>query len=285
MFRRFCLDDYIYRIWGEKKYMTLNNNDMLLKNVENVNGIEETQIKLKKHEWKIIGNKKMWRRICPCCEQDVWHVNRASVYRKTNINRLCRNCWSKQKIVELQRKCPTCCINITYKVYKSYWSAEDKKSLCRSCSKIGNYGRKGQKNTEEHKQKVGNKHRGKKTSESAKCKMREAALRRIKSNNIRPYTNYNPVACKYFHELNIQNNWNLQHALNGGEIQVIGYSLDAYDKENNIVVEYDEPLHEKPSIKTRDIIRQQKIIEHLNCKFYRYSEKFQTFKLVSNQND
>ena len=41
-------------------------------------------------------------------------------------------------------------------------------------------------------------------------------------------------------------------------------------------VEYDEPSHEKPSIKEKDIIRQNYIIKELNCKFYRYSEKNDT---------
>lgn len=182
------------------------------------------------------------------------------------------------------RSCHKCYTQLNYRNYKNYWAAKKENQQCRSCSKIGNLGRLGQKNTDEHNKKVGNKHRGKKITDSAKQKMREAALNRIRNKSIRSYTNYNPVACNYFDELNKQNEWNLQHALNGGEIQVIGYLLDAYDKEKNIVVEYDEPVHEKPSIKQKDIIRQQRILEHLNCKFYRYSEKYKTLTLINNKN-
>ena len=38
--------------------------------------------------------------------------------------------------------------------------------------------------------------------------------------------------------------WTIQHAENGGEFYTgIGYWLDAYDKEKNIALEYDEPKH------------------------------------------
>jgi len=271
-------------LWEEIKYMNLNKNAMMPKNKEKENGTEETPKKLKKHVWKIIGNQKMWSRSCPCCKEDIWHISRDAVYRKSNTNRPCRTCWSKNKKIILERKCPNCLINLHYKDYKNFWTAKKENLRCRSCSKIGNHGRLGQKNTDEHNRKVGNKHRGKKITDVAKQRMREAALSRIRNKNIRPYTNYNPAACNYFDELNKQNEWNLQHALNGGEIQIIGYLLDAYDKEKNIVVEYDEPMHEKPSIKQKDVIRQQRILEHLNCKFYRYSEKYKTLTLINNTN-
>ncbi len=68
--------------------------------------------------------------------------------------------------------------------------------------------------------------------------------------------------------------WNLQHAENGNEyhIKELGYWLDGYDKEKNIVVEYDEPKH-KYYDKQKDIKRQQNIIQFLKCEFWRYNEK------------
>lgn len=61
--------------------------------------------------------------------------------------------------------------------------------------------------------------------------------------------------------------------MNGGEALVEGYFLDYYDREKNIVVEYDEHHHEKPSVKKKDTERQNRIIKKLGCRFYRYSEK------------
>ena len=87
------------------------------------------------------------------------------------------------------------------------------------------------------------------------------------------YTHYNPTACKYLDNLNRENGWNLQHAENGGEVIVGGYALDGYDRERNIVVEYDEPHHNKRSRILKDKKRMDEIINHLRCKFYRYNEE------------
>ena len=87
---------------------------------------------------------------------------------------------------------------------------------------------------------------------------------------------YNKDACKYIDKLNEEKHWNLQHAENGGEVECIGYYLDGYDKDLNIVFEYDEPRHYKDKInnilKDKDIIRQNNIINKLHCEFWRYNE-------------
>ena len=87
--------------------------------------------------------------------------------------------------------------------------------------------------------------------------------------------NYNETACKFIDELNIKNNWHLQHAMNGGEIHVGPYSLDGYDKNLNIVFEYDEnkPKHTSLKGQIKDKYRQLYIMEKLNCEFWRYSER------------
>lgn len=62
----------------------------------------------------------------------------------------------------------------------------------------------------------------------------------------------------------------LQHAENGGEFQVLGYFVDGYSKEKNIVIEYDEPHHFKNGkLRDKDIQRQKEIEEFLGCKFVR----------------
>ena len=93
--------------------------------------------------------------------------------------------------------------------------------------------------------------------------------------------NYNVKACRYIDELNKKFGWNLQHAENDGEIRIVRYFPDGYDKKLNIVFEYDEPGHykdvENNILNEYDIERQQYIIEKLNCKFYRYNEKLDKF--------
>lgn len=95
--------------------------------------------------------------------------------------------------------------------------------------------------------------------------------------------NYNKNACKFIDLLNIKNNWNLQHAENGGEFECCGYYLDGYDKKLNIAFEYDEPKHyiENNKLCEKDIHRQNIIINKLHCKFYRYNEKLNLLYCVN----
>lgn len=90
--------------------------------------------------------------------------------------------------------------------------------------------------------------------------------------------NFNPEACKLIEEYGIQNGYNFQHALNGGEfyIKELGYFVDGYDKENNIVIEYYEKYHNGPKRREKDTIRENKIIEYLNCKFIKLWQVYPT---------
>jgi hypothetical protein len=62
-----------------------------------------------------------------------------------------------------------------------------------------------------------------------------------------------------------QYGFNFQHALNGGEffIEELGYWVDGYDKEKNVVIEYYEPAHKY--FVERDEKRINNIKEFLNC--------------------
>lgn len=110
-----------------------------------------------------------------------------------------------------------------------------------------------------------------KKTEQWREKMRISALRRAKEQG---HISFNPKACKYFNQLNKKMGWTLQHAKNGGEVSVIGYSLDAYDKKRNLVVEYDESHHYDifGKLKPKDVKRMERIMEHLKCDFYRFNE-------------
>lgn len=86
--------------------------------------------------------------------------------------------------------------------------------------------------------------------------------------------NFNIKACQYFDKLMVETNTNIQHALNGGEycIKELGYFVDGYDKENNIVYEFDEAYHNTKKQKEEDLIREEKIKQFLKCKFIRIKE-------------
>ena len=84
--------------------------------------------------------------------------------------------------------------------------------------------------------------------------------------------NWNTTAAKWFEELNVRYGLHGRHAANGGEHRIaeLGYFLDYYVPELNLVVEWDESYHKKESEK--DIVRQSEIIKHLGCHFFRVSD-------------
>ncbi|MCX6780107.1 MAG: NUMOD3 domain-containing DNA-binding protein [Candidatus Magasanikbacteria bacterium] len=134
----------------------------------------------------------------------------------------------------------------------------------------------GKKHSEESKIKIGNAHRGKIMSSESKRKMRVSAINRISQQKfnggqIRP--SFNPKSCKIIDEYGKQNGYKFQHAMNGGEffIKELGYWVDGYDKEKNVVFEYDEEHHNWK--KQKDDFRMNEIKNHLKCKFIRLNEK------------
>lgn len=109
-----------------------------------------------------------------------------------------------------------------------------------------------------------------------KAKQRLSAIKKIiknldKGGQIRP--GYNPDGCKYFDMLMEKTNTFIQHAENGGEyyIEKICRWVDGYDKENNIVYEFDEKRHFNAdgSLKEKDIQREQEIKSALKCEIIR----------------
>ena len=116
---------------------------------------------------------------------------------------------------------------------------------------------------------------GRKHTEETKDKIRNSSTDYfVKHISARP--RYNKKACEFINNLNEKYNLNLIHAENGGEKYISGYFVDGYDEDNNIVFEYDEKKHYEDVynnvLNQKDIKRQNKIIEVLGCRFFRYNE-------------
>ena len=92
--------------------------------------------------------------------------------------------------------------------------------------------------------------------------------------DIQVMPSFNPEACQIFDQIMKETSTYIQHAMNGGEyyIKELGYWLDGYDKENNIVYEFDEKHHKYQQEK--DSIRQKEIENFLKCKFLRLNNYF-----------
>jgi hypothetical protein len=117
---------------------------------------------------------------------------------------------------------------------------------------------------------------GKTHSEEVRKKLRKSHIERIASlGNVFP--NYNPSSIPIIEqkasELGITD---LQHAENGGEffISELGYWVDGYSKEKNVVIEFDEAHHfdSDGNLIERDIKRQKEIEKYLGCEFIRISQ-------------
>jgi hypothetical protein len=144
----------------------------------------------------------------------------------------------------------------------------------------------GKKMSDDFKKKISKIHTGRKVSNETRLNMSKAqknisdiskknkrlgAINRI-LNSIETggqmFPNYNKNSIKVIEqkakELGILD---LQHAENGGEfyIKELGYWVDGYSKEKNIVIEYYEKYHN--NIKERDIRRENEIINLLGCEF------------------
>jgi hypothetical protein len=197
-----------------------------------------------------IINEKRWSRICPTCKKEL-------IYNKKGI---------RDKAIKNKRRCLSC--SIVDKNKKRKLSDLTKLKLKEICNKNSF-------------RKIGKKswNAGKTHSIETKQKIRVGILNYIKRNGVNA-PRYNLTACKFFDVLNERNGWCLKHALNGGEIEILGYYVDSYDEIRNIVVEYDEPRHYNVvgELKKKDIDRMIEICNHLKCEFWRYDEKKGTLK-------
>jgi hypothetical protein len=212
---------------------------------------------------------------------------------------------------EYTRNCPKCDKIISYKSKKYLNSGKRNNTDCKQCVKSGknnpfygkhhsvernlkfnkmyagekshmtgiigkNHPRFGTKHTIESKMQIGEKHRGKIVSQYTRDKLRMCRLADIENKYGHIAPNYNKGACKIIDEYGKKHGFNFQHAENGGEyhIKELGYWVDGYDKEKNVVIEYDEKKHYDMSglLKDKDIHRQQKIENYLGCKFIRIKE-------------
>lgn len=188
------------------------------------------------------------KRNCPKCNKILFYKNKRQLLKAIRNNTICKSCSIKITNPHLY----SC-------LWKTHINDENKSwtKKCPRCNSLQTYKTKRNLNKAIIKNQV--------------CMKCQSIVRRNTSIN---NPNYNPRACNYFEELNKHHNWNLQHAMNGGEVKCLQYWLDAYDKDKNIVVEYDEPIHYRYSkLRDKDIYRMNEIIQTLKCRFFRYNEK------------
>jgi hypothetical protein len=114
--------------------------------------------------------------------------------------------------------------------------------------------------------------KGRTHSVDTKKKQRVGAINYIENLRGQVVPRYNKSSIRIIEEYGKKHGYNFQHAENGGEFHIkeLGYFLDAYDKDKNVVLEIDEDRHFScGKLKNSDVVRQSEIENVLKCKFIR----------------
>jgi hypothetical protein len=230
--------------------------------------------------WKNVDGN--WCRICPSCNSALEHKGK---YSKSISARRCRD-------------------NV----------------FCHSCSSIGKYhsvsskekisiSKRGKSLSIEHRKSISKSHIGKIVSEKTKNKMSQYKKNIYKnpieldnlSKKMKEVMRRPDVRKKHIEALH-KSKW-LKVKTDKGQLELLEkwnklgfdfipnyqvkthqdlFYVDGYDKEKNVILEYDSKYHNKLGQKEKDLIRQQKIIDILKPKkFWRYVQnKNQFLKIV-----
>jgi hypothetical protein len=231
-------------------------------------------------------------RKCPTCDKKIKHKSDWHGKNAEKEKRECQSCCKKGRTLSDSHKNAISKSNketknsenwvhpLKDKTYEEYYGSNKSKEIKSKISK-GNQGKtvslKGRKNISRSKRGPKNPMYGnhQPKTEKHKRKIRISCIETMKNRHGDGFfPNYNPKACKVIEEYGEKHDYDFQHAENGGEyhIETLGYWVDGYDEENNVVIEYHEPWHQKTKYQKKDLIRRREIIDELDCKFIIISE-------------
>ena len=153
-------------------------------------------------------------------------------------------------------------------IWNKKLNKENSKLIRKTCKKISLIKKKGYKSGE---LKIWNKN--KKRTILERRKMRLTRIELLKNKKVK-YPNYNKKACDFFKLLNKKYDLKGRHAEYKGEfyIKELGYWLDYYIPELNLVIEWNEKKHYEMNEHTgrynltnKHKFRQNEIKKHLDC--------------------
>jgi hypothetical protein len=110
-------------------------------------------------------------------------------------------------------------------------------------------------------------------TDATKKKQRLSTLKYLEKTKGQVSPRYNIHSIPIIEKYGKDNGYNFIHAENGGEhfISSLGYYLDGYDVNKNVVIEIDEPHHYNTdgTLRERDVVREREIKEFIGCEFIR----------------
>ena len=182
--------------------------------------------------------------------------------------------------IEHSKICPRCGKRIFYKNGNSYRANKNKNTPCRECRYKSHSnllrGRKRPPFSDKWKKNIALAHKASDVWKASmntpeyKEKQRQKMIRLIKENKTK--VGYNKKACSVFDFINQSLGWGGVHAGNRKEQAVDGFFMDFYEPTLNVVVEWDEKHHRKPSRHKADWIKQHTVLKTLGCEFYRIDD-------------
>lgn len=218
----------------------------------------------------------IYSRNCPKCKSVIIHKTESALYLAGWRNLLCRSCSQKGHKVsdESKEKMSLAKIGRTLSIEHSH-----KISMSLQGSNHPMYGKH---HSEEMKKKFSLSHKGQKPTEETKRKLKESnklawkdPIKRKKYYDSLLITKWIKVRCDAG-QLELLEKWNRLGFNFEPNYQIITdenlFYIDGYDKEHNVVLEFDSKYHNRSTQHKLDVLRQEKIIKSLNPKrFWRFN--------------
>lgn len=237
--------------------------------------------------------KQLWKRNCPMCNKEIYHTRKNSRNSSVRAKKLCFRCVAIKRNASETYINPFSIMKFPKKgmkngMYKKKHTNEARTKMKEKANGrwtlpwfVSRYGKQRGMKLYDKKRKqssianMGNTcGLGYKHTEEQKIKFRIARQMHLEKSFGKCSTSYNPTGCKFIDDYNKLYGYNFIHAMNGGERKFVGYWVDGYDAEKNVVFEYDERKHFdiNGKLKQRDVERMNRIKRHLECTFIRYNE-------------
>jgi very-short-patch-repair endonuclease len=229
---------------------------------------------------------KLYIRICPKCNGEIYHATEKSMASSVKLGRLCRGCSQTGKKLsdESKRKMSLAKIGKLLSKEHSYKISQSNSGV--------NHPMYGKHHSEEMRKNQSDRYRGRHLSETVKKKLKISNRLAWKRPETRQKYNDSLSKTKWLKvrsdigQLELLGKWNKLGFKFEPNYQLktdnFLYYLDGYDKEKNVVLEYDGKYHNSSNQKQKDLIRQQNILDTLNPRrFWRYNKKDNSFRCIS----